>query len=82
MSVKSFLAILTFKNPVVIVLFTRKSSGESPEVLKKIREERKMELMYTGYELVWLFFVSSFVGWCLETVSAAVGQKRLAADAG
>lgn len=33
-------------------------------------------MRYTGYELVWLFFAYSFLGWCLETVNAAVRQKR------
>lgn len=31
---------------------------------------------YTGYELLWLFFLYSVVGWILETVTAAVKQKR------
>lgn len=31
---------------------------------------------YTGYELIWLFFIYSFLGWVLETVNAAVKQKR------
>lgn len=33
-------------------------------------------MTYTGYELLWLFFVYSFLGWILETVTAAVKQKR------
>lgn len=33
-------------------------------------------MIYTGYELMWLFFSCSFLGWVLETVSAAVRQKR------
>lgn len=33
-------------------------------------------MAYTGYELWWLFFGYSFVGWVLETVTAAVRQKR------
>ena len=32
--------------------------------------------MYTSYEVLWLFFVCSFLGWLLETVAAAVKQKR------
>lgn len=36
-----------------------------------------MEVMYTGYELAWLFLTCSFLGWCLETVSATIGQRRL-----
>lgn len=31
---------------------------------------------YTGYELLWLFLVYSFLGWVLETVVAAMKQKR------
>lgn len=31
---------------------------------------------YTGYELLWLFFAYSFLGWVLETVVAATKQKR------
>ena len=33
-------------------------------------------MVYTGYELIWLFFVYSFLGWGLETINAAVRQKR------
>lgn len=33
-------------------------------------------MTYTGYELLWLFFCYSFAGWVLETVTAAVKQKR------
>ena len=31
---------------------------------------------YSGYEWLWLFFAYSFSGWVLETVTAAVRQKR------
>ena len=31
---------------------------------------------YTGYDLLWLFFIYSFLGWVLETVTAAAKQKR------
>lgn len=31
---------------------------------------------YTGYELLWLFFIYGFLGWVLETVVAAAKQKR------
>lgn len=31
---------------------------------------------YTGYELLWLFFAYSFIGWILETVFAAARQKQ------
>ncbi|MDO5336606.1 MAG: putative ABC transporter permease [Eubacteriales bacterium] len=33
-------------------------------------------MRYTGYELLWLFYCYSFLGWVLETVSAAAKQKR------
>lgn len=33
-------------------------------------------MKYTGYELLWLFFAYSFLGWVLETVVAAAKQKR------
>lgn len=32
--------------------------------------------MYSGFELLWLFFVTSFLGWILETSTAAIKQKR------
>lgn len=34
-------------------------------------------MIYTGYELLWLFLTYSFLGWVLETAAAAVKQKRL-----
>lgn len=33
-------------------------------------------MSYTGYELLWLMFVYSFFGWVLESVNAAVRQRR------
>ena len=33
-------------------------------------------MVYSGYELIWLFFVYSFLGWIFETVVAALKQKR------
>lgn len=33
-------------------------------------------MIYTGYEFLWLFFITSFLGWVLETVTAAVKQKK------
>lgn len=33
-------------------------------------------MTYTGYEMLWLFFVYSFLGWVLELVTAAIRQKR------
>ena len=33
-------------------------------------------MIYSGYELLWLFLVYSFLGWILETVTAAIKQKR------
>lgn len=32
-------------------------------------------MIYTGYELLWLFLVYSFLGWVIETITAAVKQK-------
>ena len=33
-------------------------------------------MIYTGYEILWLFFAGSFGGWCLETVRAAFKRNR------
>ena len=33
-------------------------------------------MSYSGYEIAWLFFVYSFLGWVMETVAAALKQKR------
>ncbi|MCI9446283.1 MAG: putative ABC transporter permease [Lachnospiraceae bacterium] len=33
-------------------------------------------MRYTGYELTWLFFTYSFLGWCLEVIYAAAGRKK------
>ena len=33
-------------------------------------------MIYSGYELLWLFFICSFLGWVLETAAGAVKQKR------
>lgn len=35
-------------------------------------------MFFTGYELLWLFLVYSFLGWIFETVAAAIKQKRFA----
>ena len=32
---------------------------------------------YTGYELLWLFLIYSFAGWCLEVCAAAWKRRRL-----
>lgn len=32
--------------------------------------------VFSGYELLWLFFVYSFLGWVLETVTATLRQKK------
>lgn len=32
--------------------------------------------MYTGYELLWLFFSASFLGWVLETASSALSRRK------
>ena len=46
--------------------------------LRKITDDRKEynEMPYTYSELLWLFFLSSFAGWLLETTFAAIKQKR------
>lgn len=33
-------------------------------------------MKYTGYELLWLLFLYSFLGWLLETISAVIRQRR------
>ncbi|MBO5071022.1 MAG: putative ABC transporter permease [Roseburia sp.] len=33
-------------------------------------------MIYTGYELLWLFFAYAFLGWVLETITAAAKQRR------
>ena len=33
-------------------------------------------MIYSSEELLWLFFIYSFVGWLYETIAAAVKQKR------
>lgn len=33
-------------------------------------------MLYTGYELIWLFFLYSFLGWCMEVVYAAAGRRK------
>lgn len=35
-------------------------------------------MRYTGYELLWLFFLYSFVGWILETIFATIRQRNFA----
>ncbi|MEG7531947.1 MAG: putative ABC transporter permease [Hungatella sp.] len=32
---------------------------------------------YTGYELLWLFLIYAFLGWCAEVSLAAIKRKRL-----
>ncbi len=32
-------------------------------------------MKYTGYELLWLFFIYSFVGWVIETIAATIKKK-------
>ena len=36
--------------------------------------------MYSGYELIWLFFCTSFLGWLLESVSAATHSWQKTMD--
>ena len=31
---------------------------------------------FTGYELLWLFFVYSFLGWVLETAATTLKQRK------
>lgn len=33
-------------------------------------------MRFSSYELIWLFFLYSFLGWIVETVAAAVKQRR------
>ena len=33
-------------------------------------------MVYSGYELIWLFFVYSFLGWIWETLAAAFQKKK------
>lgn len=33
-------------------------------------------MVYTGYELVWMFLIYSFLGWCLEVIYAVFGRKK------
>lgn len=35
-----------------------------------------MYINFSSYELLWLFFIYSFLGWILETITAAIKQKR------
>ena len=35
-----------------------------------------MFITFTVYELLWLFFIYSFLGWILETSTSAMKQKR------
>ena len=32
--------------------------------------------VFSGYELLWLFFLYSFLGWILETVTATLRQRK------
>ena len=43
---------------------------------EKSGEDRYKIWGYTGFERLWLFFAFSFFGWVLETVTAAVRQRR------
>ena len=33
-------------------------------------------MVYSGYELIWLFFVYSFLGWLWETLAAALKKRK------
>ena len=37
-------------------------------------------MIYTGFELAYLFFFYSFMGWCLEVVYAAAAQKTFVTE--
>lgn len=41
-----------------------------------LHKKENLRMVYTGYEILWLFFIYSFAGWVVETVSAAFRQKR------
>lgn len=40
------------------------------------RKRRKGMNHYTGYELIWLFFIYSFAGWILESIVASTKQRK------
>ena len=44
------------------------------------KTKEKEKYMYSGYELIWLFFCTSFMGWLLETVSAATHSWQKTMD--
>ena len=33
-------------------------------------------MIYTSYEIAWIFLFYSFLGWCLEVIYAAAGRKE------
>ena len=33
-------------------------------------------IQFTGYDLLWLFFIYSFVGWVLETAAATFMHRK------
>ena len=48
--------------------------GNSPDIIEK-GVILQMNI-FSGYELLWLFFVYSFLGWVLETVTATLKQRK------
>ena len=44
------------------------------------KTKEKEKYMYSGYELIWLFFCTSFLGWLLETVSAVTHSWQKTMD--
>lgn len=36
----------------------------------------KLQMIYTLPEIVWLFFIYSFAGWCIEVCAAAIRRKK------
>ena len=46
--------------------------------VQQAQEMEKSMHQFTGYELLWLFFIYSFGGWILETVLATWKQRKFA----
>ena len=44
------------------------------------KTKEKEKYMYSEYELIWLFFCTSFLGWLLETVSVATHSWQKTMD--
>ena len=37
-------------------------------------------IQFTGYDLLWLFFIYSFAGWVLETAAATFMHRKFSTD--